>query len=78
MSERTLIETTKGTSVELEPTDFAVVIKSDGSVIQYVPGDPKVQEEGVSLEVASGMASVSSLLSGLVHSLLEAAAKTPE
>ena len=74
MREKIIVEIeTEGTTVELQPTDFAVVISQDGNVTQYVPGDPSIQNQGVTLEAAVGMSTVASLFSSIVGTLLETA-----
>jgi hypothetical protein len=73
-----IIEIQPGTVAELSPDDFAVVIKANGDTVQYVPGDPKIQERGVTLKATAGMASVASLLSSLVSSLLQSANRNEE
>lgn len=78
MTETTLAEIKEDTVIELNPDDFAVVIRADGGIVQYVPGDPEIQEHGVTLEMAAGMAAVASMLSKLVGALLEAAVSKQE
>lgn len=73
MAEKTVIELGESTTIRLGEKDFAVIIRPNGDVEQYVPGSDAVMEQGIGLATASGMASAAAVFTGLIQALLEEA-----